>query len=146
MLFTLLAWARTNETRFASWAEFKGLDTAQPLWRVPAERMKMEREHLVPLSREVEALLQRLPSYGGSGFVYPGDKLNQPPSQNTMIYACYRVGYRGRQTAHGFRGLASTWANEAGQLEPNSRGKRTLVHVAERGCCAFRPASRRCMR
>ncbi len=42
-----------------------------------------------------------------------GDKPGQPISQNTMIYACYRMGYRGRQTVHGFRGLASTWANEA---------------------------------
>jgi hypothetical protein len=44
---------------------------------------------------------------------FPGDKPEQPLSQNTMIYACYRMGYRGRQTVHGFRGLASTWANEA---------------------------------
>lgn len=113
MLFTLLTWARTNETRLATWDEFEGLDTPEPLWRVPAERMKMEREHLVPLSREVVALLKRLPSYGGRGFVFPGDKPEQPLSQNTMIYACYRMGYRGRQTVHGFRGLASTWANEA---------------------------------
>ncbi|MBB4860842.1 integrase [Novosphingobium chloroacetimidivorans] len=113
MLFTLLTWARTNETRLATWDELEGLDTPEPLWRVPAERMKMEREHLVPLSSQVRTLLQRLPSYRGSGFVFPGDKPAQPLSQNTMIYACYRMGYRGRQTVHGFRGLASTWANEA---------------------------------
>jgi integrase len=113
MLFTLLTWARTNETRLATWDEFEGLDTAEPLWRVPVERMKMAREHLVPLSRHAVTLLKALPQYGGSGFVFPGDKQEQPLSQNTMIYACYRMGYRGRQTVHGFRGLASTWANEA---------------------------------
>jgi integrase len=113
MLFTLLTWPRTNETRLVTWDEFEGLDTAQPLWRVPAERMKLEREHLVPLPRHTVTLLKALPQYGGSGFVFPGDKPGQPLSQNTMIYACYRMGYLGRQTVHGFRGLASTWANEA---------------------------------
>lgn len=113
MLFTLLTWARTNETRLATWDEFEGLETAEPIWSVPAERMKMEREHLVPLSAQSVTLLKALPHFGRDGFVFPGDKPEQPLSQNTMIYACYRMGYRGRQTVHGFRGLASTWANEA---------------------------------
>lgn len=116
LLFTLLTWARTNETRLATWHEFEGLDTPEPVWRVPAERMKMAREHLVPLSTQTVTLLRTLPHYGGKNenrFVFPGDKPEQPLSQNTMIYACYRMGYRGRQTVHGFRGLASTWANEA---------------------------------
>jgi len=113
LLFTLLTWARTNETRLATWREFEGLGTSEPVWRLPAERMKMEREHLVPLSSQTVDLLKALPGYDGDGFVFPGDKPQQPLSQNTMIYACYRMGYRGRQTVHGFRGLASTWANEA---------------------------------
>jgi len=50
LLFTLLTWARTNETRHASWDEFDDLNGASPLWRVTAERMKMAREHVVPLS------------------------------------------------------------------------------------------------
>jgi integrase len=119
LMFTLLTWARTNETRLATWDEFQGLDTAEPLWRVPAERMKMEREHLVPLSRAAVAILAGLGAAGRSGFVFPGDKLGQPISQNTMIYGCYRMGYRGRQTVHGFRGIASTWANEAERYRPD---------------------------
>jgi integrase len=113
LLFTLLTWARTNETRLARWAEFEEFDGAEPLWRVPAGRMKMEREHLVPLASQVVALLAEVRAYSSGGYVFGGDKPGQPISQNTMIYACYRMGYRGRQTVHGFRGLASTWANEA---------------------------------
>jgi integrase len=119
LLFTLLTWARTNETRLATWEEFEGLDTAEPLWRVPAARMKMEREHLVPLSKQAAALLVGLREISKSGFVFPGDKPNQSISQNTMIYGCYRMGYRGRQTVHGFRGIASTWANEAECYRPD---------------------------
>lgn len=113
LLFTLLTWARTNETRLARWDEFEVLDGPEPLWRVPAERMKMEREHIVPLSRQVVSLLEDVRSYSSGAYVFGGDKPGRPISQNTMIYGCYRMGYRGRQTVHGFRGLASTWANEA---------------------------------
>jgi integrase len=119
LLFTLLTWGRTNETRLATWDEFEGLDTPEPLWRVPADRMKMEREHLVPLSTHVVALLRSLREISKTGYVFPGDKPAQPISQNTMIYGCYRIGYRGRQTVHGFRGIASTWANEAECYRPD---------------------------
>jgi hypothetical protein len=44
LLFTMLTWSRTNETRNARWDEFKSLDTDEPLWRAPSERMKMQRE------------------------------------------------------------------------------------------------------
>jgi len=119
LLFTLLTWARTNQTRLASWDEFEGLDTAEPLWRVPAARMKMAREHLVPLSRQVVALLATLRTHSRESYVFAGDKLGQPISQNTMIYGCYRMGYRGRQTVHGFRAIASTWGNEAERYRPD---------------------------
>ena len=112
MMFTLLTWARTSETRFASWDEIEDLDGEMPLWRLSAERMKMDREHLVPLSSQVVELLQRRRARGGH-YIFEGDKPGHPISENTMIFACYRMGYRGRQTVHGFRGLGSTWANEA---------------------------------
>src|SRR3546814_19761315 len=59
LLFTLLTWVRTSETRFATWDEFEDLDGPEPLWRLSPERMKMTREHLVPLSRQVVELLRR---------------------------------------------------------------------------------------
>ncbi len=119
LLFTLLTWARTNETRYATWDEFEGLDGPDPIWRVPAERMKMGREHIVPLSRQAVGLLERVRVYSRGPYVFAGDKAELPISQNTMIYGCYRMGYRGRQTVHGFRGLASTWANEAECYRPD---------------------------
>ena len=119
LLFTLLTWARTNETRLATWSEFEGLRTGDPIWRVPAERMKMEREHIVPLAPQVVALLAELSEHARGDYVFAGDKPGQVISQNTMIYGCYRMGYRGRQTVHGFRGIASTWANEAECYRPD---------------------------
>ena len=113
LMFTLLTWARTGETRFATRDEFEDLDGPEPLWRLSPERMKMEREHLVPLSPAAAAIARRRLRATNGDWLFPGDKPGQAISQNTMIYACYRMGYRGRQTVHGFRGLASTWANEA---------------------------------
>jgi integrase len=119
LTFTLLTWARTSETRFATWDEFEGLGGDEALWRVPAERMKMHREHIVPLSRQVTELLRRRRFASDERFVFPGEKSGQPISANTMIFACYRMGYRSKQTVHGFRGLASTWANEAQRYHPD---------------------------
>lgn len=113
LMFTLLTWARTGETRFAAREEFEDLDGPEPLWRLSAERMKMEREHLVPLSAQAAAIVRRRLRSTNGDLVFPGTKFGEALSQNTMIYACYRMGYRSRQTVHGFRGLASTWANES---------------------------------
>jgi integrase len=115
----LLTWARTTETRFATWDEFEDLDGDMPLWRLSAERMKMNREHVVPLSRQVTELLLRRRRASSGHYVFGGDKPGHPISENTMIFACYRMGYRGRQTVHGFRGLGSTWANEAECFKPD---------------------------
>ncbi|MDC7808776.1 tyrosine-type recombinase/integrase [Sphingomonas koreensis] len=119
LLFTLLTWVRTSETRFAKWDEFENLDSAEPLWRLSPQRMKMEREHLVPLPPQAVELLRRRRRETNDEFVFPGAKQGKPISENTMIYACYRMGYLGRQTVHGFRGLASTWANEAECYKPD---------------------------
>lgn len=116
MMFTLLTWARTGEVRGAVWSEIEDLDGRQPLWRVPAERMKKKREHLVPLSSQAVAILKRrrgMTKVTPRGFIFPGDRQGAPMSENTMLYGCYRMGYRSRQTIHGFRALASTWANES---------------------------------
>ncbi len=98
--------------RFASADEFEELAGEQPLWRIPAARMKMRRDHLVPLSREAADIVHASLGERDDGYVFSDDG-QTPISQNRMIGALYRLGYRGRQTVHGFRGLASTWANEA---------------------------------
>ena len=132
ILFTLLTWARTGETRFAAWDEIEDLDGASPVWRLSPERMKMDREHVVPLSQQAVDLLRRRRSAKDGRFIFPGVKASQPLSENTMIYACYRMGYRGRQTVHGFRGLASTWANEAEHYKPDWI-EMALAHAGQDG-------------
>ena len=111
-LFALLTWVRTKELRFAVKSEFEGLRGQLPVWRIPAERMKMGREHLVPLSVQSAAIATRMIDAASGDFLFPGTADSKPLSENTMIYALYRLGYHSRQTVHGFRGLASTWANE----------------------------------
>src|SRR5439155_17598009 len=71
---TVLTFVRTGELRAARWSEFENLKGAEPLWRVPAERMKMKREHVVPLAPQVVALLRKLRGLPGSDtspFLFP---------------------------------------------------------------------------
>ena len=118
--FTLLTMVRTQETRFAKWTEFEGLDGNQALWRLSPERMKMSREHLVPLSRQVIGILSRLKEISsGSPYLFAADSRHGVMSENTMLFALYRMGYHSRQTTHGLRRCASTILNESGQFEPD---------------------------
>lgn len=103
---------RTNELIGAEWVEFD-LDNA--LWIIPAGRMKMKTEHVVPLSSQALAMLIELKELsGGSRFVFPGRNRDKPISNNTMLFALYRLGYKGKMTGHGFRAVASTILNETG--------------------------------
>lgn len=125
----VLTMVRTTEMRAASWAEFERLDGREPLWRIPAERMKMRFEHLVPLSRQtVDALqeLRTLPGAGNSPHLFPSPSREGYISNNTCLYALYRLGWHGRATVHGFRGVASTLLNEAGF--PSDWIERQLAH------------------
>ena len=112
VLFALLTWVRTKELRLAVKSEFENLDGTEPVWRIPAARMKMGREHLVPLSAQAALIARKMVSTTTGDYLFPGTHPDKPLSENTMIYALYRLGYHSRQTVHGFRGLASTWANE----------------------------------
>lgn len=112
MMLTLV---RTTELRAAQWREFEALETDAPLWRIPAERMKKSRPHLVPLSRQAVAVIEELRSLAGkSAHLFPAPTREGYMSNNTMLYALYRLGYHSRATTHGFRGLASTILNEQG--------------------------------
>jgi integrase len=85
-------------------------------WRIPAERMKMKTAHIVPLSRQALETLQELSAITGhSELLFPGERDHQKPmSNNTILYALYRMGYHSRMTGHGFRGVASTILHESG--------------------------------
>ena len=78
--------------RFAVKAEFEDLDGREPLWRIPAERMKMGREHLVPLSVQAAEIAKRAIASSPTEFLFPGTTPEKPMSENTMIYALYRLG------------------------------------------------------
>ena len=109
--------ARTTELRAAGWREFENLDGNEPLWRIPAERMKMKREHVVPLAPQAVALLRELRALSGSQispFLFPSLSREGYMSNNTMLFALYRMGYHRRATVHGFRAMASTALNEMG--------------------------------
>ncbi len=125
LLMILHTFVRSIELRGAKWEEF---DLEQRLWRIPAERMKMKAEHLVPLSDQVLEILDQLRPISGSGeLVFP---LQHNPrkimSENTLLYAMYRMGYHGRATVHGFRATASTILNESG-FSPDAI-ERQLAH------------------
>ncbi|MDP1632672.1 MAG: integrase arm-type DNA-binding domain-containing protein [Caulobacter sp.] len=113
--FIMHTFVRTSELRLARRQEFEDLGGAAPLWRIPAERMKMTREHLVPLTPQSVVLLHRLLDLArGSDLLLPSDTGKGVVSENTMLYALYRIGYHGRATIHGLRGTASTVLNEQG--------------------------------
>lgn len=108
--FALLTWTRSGETRGATWSEIEGLNGPAPLWRIPPHRMKMRREHLVPLTPPAVSILRQMPR--DEDLIFPSRKPRTPLSATTMIGACYRMGFEGDMTIHGFRHLASTMANE----------------------------------
>jgi len=110
----MLTMVRTEEIRFARWEEFEGLDGEAPIWRVPADRMKMKRPHLVPLSKQAVQVLKEIRALSKSSeLLFPAATRSKVISENTMLYALYRMGYHGRATVHGFRSTASTVLNEA---------------------------------
>jgi integrase len=108
-----LTFVRTGELIEARWAEF---DLEGARWNIPAERMKMRTPHIVPLaaqSLEVLAALHQLTA--DSEWLFPGDRnRKRPMSNNTILKGLERMGYKGRMTGHGFRGLASTILHERG--------------------------------
>jgi len=114
---TVLTFARTTELRAARWSEFENLAGNEPLWRISAERTKMKREHIVPLAPQAVAVLRELralPGSENSPFLFPSPSREGYMSNNTMLYALYRMAYHGRATVHGFRAMASTALNEMG--------------------------------
>jgi integrase len=114
--WTVLTMVRTNETRFMRPEEIEGRGTPNLLWRIPAERMKMTREHIVPLPTQAEALLDQIDAIrvaSGSPWMFPQTfNADKPISENRMLYCLYDLGYRGVATMHGFRSVASTVLNE----------------------------------
>lgn len=136
-----LLFVRPGELRGAEWTEF---DLVAAEWRIPAERTKMDRAHVVPLSRQAVVILEELHGHTGAGrLLFPSLRSRtRPISDNTLNAALRRLGYgKDEQTAHGFRTIASTRLNELGfapdvielQLAHRDRNKvRAAYNRAER--------------
>lgn len=109
----MLTFVRPGEMRGAAWSEF---DMHKAEWRIPAERMKMRHEHIVPLSKQALLILNELKILTGNReLLFPNrNGEGKPISENTLLFAMYRMGYHRTATAHGFRATASTILNEQG--------------------------------
>jgi integrase len=107
-----MLFVRPGELRAAEWTEFD-LDVSE--WMIPAERMKMRRSHLVPLSKRAVALLSELHDLTGQNkYVFPSERgRGRPMSENTLKAALDTLGYKGKHTAHGFRHMASTLLHDS---------------------------------
>jgi integrase len=93
-----LTFVRTSELRAARWSEFENLDSENALWRIPAERMKMKTEHIVPLAPQAVAVLRELrtlPGVDANPFVFPSPSREGYMSNNTMLFAMYRAVFAG---------------------------------------------------
>jgi integrase len=108
-----LTFVRTSELIEAKWSEFN-LDAAR--WDIPGERMKMKTPHIVPLSEQAIDVLRTLQTVTGEReLLFPGERDHaKPMSNNTILKALERMGYKGVMTGHGFRGIASTVLHEHG--------------------------------
>jgi len=117
---SMLTFVRPGELRKARWEE---IDFDEKEWRIPAERMKMKREHIVPLSRQAIVLLKEQKEETGNintPLVFPSQiKPRQPMSDGTVRIALQKLGFKDRMTAHGFRALARTTIREKLDYDPD---------------------------
>lgn len=127
LYFLMITGARPGEVRGALWSE---VDLQGAMWVIPASRMKMRRDFIVPLSAQaLEVLATMKPLSGHGGLVFPSPRDSKKPlSDVTFNRALDRMGYKGTATAHGFRALFSTSANQSGKWNPDAI-ERQLAHV-----------------
>jgi integrase len=120
-----LTFLRTSELIGARWDE---IDINKKEWRIPATRMKMRDPHIIHLSPQSIKIFERLHEItGGGSLVFPHESNPlKSMSNNTILFSLYRMGYHGRMTGHGFRGLASTTLHEQGY--PHEHIELQLAH------------------
>ncbi|MFH1217817.1 MAG: tyrosine-type recombinase/integrase [Pseudomonadota bacterium] len=121
-----LLFVRPGELRHIEWSE---IDFEKKEWRIPAEKMKMRTQHLVPLSRQTITLLEGIKPLTGDGkYVFPSERSKgRPMSDNTVLAALRRMGFtKDEMTGHGFRAMASTILHEQGW--PSAVIERQLAH------------------
>ena len=108
-----LVFVRHDELRYAEWSEF---DFNKNEWLIPASKMKMNAPHKVPLSTQAITILEEIKKYTGQHqYLFASEQSSDGVmSEAAMLNVLYDLGYKGKQTVHGFRGLASTILNEQG--------------------------------
>ena len=114
LLLGALTFVRPGELRTAEWAE---IDPRTAEWRIPAEKMKMKRPHIVPLSTQALDVLNKLhPLTGHSAYLFPSTRtITRPMSDMTVNVALRTLGYaQGEMTGHGFRAMANSLLAEQG--------------------------------
>ena len=113
LLLLAHTFVRTSELLGATWDEIRDPDT----WVLPAERMKRRLPHVVPLTRQTIAILADLRAMNPESRYFLASPVNPMCglSSNTLLFALYRMGYRGRMSGHGFRAIASSVLNQGGQ-------------------------------
>jgi len=120
--FVIFTACRTTEAIEARWSE---IDRSLSAWRIPGERMKMDQEHVVPLSDPVLAILDRMRDGSQSELIFPNPEGGQF-SENAMLAVLDRLGY-GHVTVHGFRATFATWAEECTDY-PDGVREAALAH------------------
>lgn len=112
--FLLLTAVRPGELRFAQWEEIEGLDTNNPMWRIPATRMKMKREHSVPLCPMAVETIHMVQQFScHMNYIFPNRRYpTKAMSENALGYLINRAGFYQKQVPHGFRSMFSTIMNE----------------------------------
>jgi len=104
---------RPANIRMAEWCEF---DFDAKTWTIPATKMKMDRDHIVPLTDKMISIIN-LNKDNGSKYLFPSAwNMSKPLSENTLNVALKRLGYAGVMTSHGFRHSASTMLHEASHI------------------------------
>ncbi|GAL13913.1 phage integrase [Vibrio astriarenae] len=130
IIWQLHTMTRPNEASGTKWDE---IDLENKVWTVPAERMKgregKRKEHRIPLTPQMLNLLEAMtPISGHREYVFPSDRdPKRPANEQTANQALKRMGFAGRQTAHGLRGLASTTLHSEG-----------FEHIVIEACLAHR--------
>jgi len=130
--FLILTATRTSEVLKAEWHE---VDLAKKTWRIPAERMKANREHRVPLSSQAMDLLQNIPRVKGNKHIFPGMKAGRPLSNMSLLQFMRGLGYgthgeQGNYVPHGFRSSFRDWTGEVTSY-PRDVAEMALAHTIE---------------
>ena len=120
--FLILTTCRTNEVVAAAWSE---IDRSTATWKIPGERMKMDQDHVVPLSDAALAALNEMKDGSQGDLIFPNPE-GGVFSENAMLAVLDRLSY-GHVTVHGFRATFATWAEECTDY-PDGVREAALAH------------------